>query len=434
MSEYDILIIGAGAAGLIAARNLARAGRRVGILEARHRAGGRIYTISDSGFTAPTEGGAEFLHGDVALSQSLLKEAGILCHDTAGRNYEVSQGRLEESEGFFDDLPLLLEKLHTLEHDVPLAEFLAQQLPGEQYLPLRDMATRFAEGYDAADARRASAFALREEWSGNGAEDSPRPEGGYSRLVESLMHDVREAGGALHFSTVVQQVQWQAGQVTVVCAHNKVFRAASALLTLPLGVLQAEEGSPGFVRFTPELPEYRAAALALGYGPVIKFLLEFKEAFWVAPSAEVGQPMPEMGFLFSDAAVPTWWSQLPEPKPLLTGWVAGPAAAALRETSEADLLTLALESLAYLFGTTRTFLHRQLQASRIVNWGADPYALGAYTYATVGAKVALQVFEKPVSDTLYFAGEALYTGPHTGTVEAALVSGEAAAKKLLLGQ
>lgn len=431
MSEYDILIIGAGAAGLMAARKLAHAGKRVGILEARHRAGGRIYTFSDGGFTAPTEGGAEFLHGDVALSQSLLQEAGILCHDTAGSNYEVNQGRLEEQQGFFDELPLLLEKLHSLEQDVPLAEFLAQQFPGEQHLPLRDMATRFAEGYDAADARRASAIALREEWSGNGAEDSPRPEGGYSRLIESLVEKVQQAGGTLHLATVVEEVQWQAGQVKVLCAQGKVFRASCALLTLPLGVLQAEEGSLGFVRFTPDLPDYRAAARALGYGPVIKFLLEFKEAFWLSSSADVSQPMPEMGFLFSDAAIPTWWSQLPESRPLLTGWVAGPAAATLRETPDAELLTLALDSLAYLFGTTTTFLRGQLQASRIMNWGADPYALGAYTYATVGAKAALQVFEKPVSNTLYFAGEALYTGPHTGTVEAALVSGESAADKLL---
>lgn len=431
MVEYDILLVGAGAAGLLAARNLAQAGQRVALLEARSRAGGRIYTITDDDFTGPTEGGAEFLHGDVGLSQGLLREAGIITHDTEGKNYEVAQGQVQESEGFFADLPLLLEKLHALEHDVPLAEFLAQQLPGPEHEALRDMATRFAEGYDAADARRASAVALREEWSGNGAEDSPRPEGGYGRLVESLVQQVQAAGATLRFSTVVQEIRWKAGQVEAICAGGHTFRAARALLTLPLGVLQAEEGTPGYVRFSPELPEYRAAATVLGFGPVIKFLLEFKEAFWLRSSEAVGQSMPELGFLFSDATVPTWWSQLPAARPLLTGWVAGPAAAALRETTEADLLTLALDSLAYLFGTTTGYLRQQLRAHRVINWGADPYARGAYTYATIGAAAAQQVLQQPVADTLFFAGEGIYTGPHTGTVEAALVSGEAAATRLL---
>lgn len=433
MSAYDIILVGAGAAGLLAARNLARMGQRVILLEARNRAGGRIHSVIGHGFTGPTEGGAEFLHGDVALSQALLQEAGILTHDTAGKNYEVAQGHAQESGGFFEELPLLLEKLHALEHDVPLAEFLAQQFPGPANEALRDMATRFAEGYDAADSRRASAFALREEWSGNGAEDSPRPEGGYGRLVESLVEQLKAAGGELRLSTEVQEVRWSAGSVEIQCAGGQTFRAARALLTLPLGVLQAEEGTPGYVRFSPEIPAYRAAATALGVGPVIKFLLEFTDAFWLTPSDAVGHPMPEMGFLFSDAAVPTWWSQLPGNRPLLTGWVAGPAAAALRETSEAELLTLALNSLAYLFTSTPEFLRQQLCAHCVVNWGADPYARGAYTYATVGAAAAHQVLQQPIADTLYFAGEGIYTGPHTGTVEAALVSGEAVAT-LLLGQ
>jgi monoamine oxidase len=432
MPEYDVLLIGAGAAGLLAARTLTKAGKRVVLLEARNYPGGRIYTFTGDGFTGPTEGGAEFLHGDVTYSQDLLEQAKIITHDTGGVNFEATEGKAQEAEGFFvEDMPLLLEKLHALEHDVPLAEFLTQQFPDEQYLQLRDTVTRFAEGYDAADARRASSFALREEWSGNGAEDSPRPEGGYGRLIAWLVKEVEGAGGVLHLSTVVEEVRWQAGSVEIKCLGGRVFTAAQALLTLPLGVLQAEEGAPGYVRFTPELPAYRAAAMALGVGPVIKFLLEFKEAFWQAPSADVGQPMPEMGFLFSDAAVPTWWSQLPDTRPLLTGWVAGPAAAALRETSDADLLTLALDTLAYVFGSTTGFLRKQLRAHRVVNWGADPFARGAYAYATVGAAAALQVLNQPVENTLFFAGEGLYEGAHTGTVEAALVSGEGAAKRLL---
>ncbi|QJX49090.1 NAD(P)-binding protein [Hymenobacter taeanensis] len=432
MPSYDILLIGAGAAGLVAARTLAQAGQRIAILEARTRAGGRIHTFADAGFTGPTEGGAEFLHGDVAYSRELLRAAGISTHDTSGKNYEASGGKAQVAAGFFvEDMPLLLQKLQALEHDVPLAEFLEQQFPDEKYRALRDTVTRFAEGYDAADARRASSFALREEWAGNGAEDSPRPEGGYGKLIAWLVQEIEAAAGVLHFSTVVEEVRWQAGHVEVVCRGGSTFTAAKVVLTLPLGVLQAEAGTLGHVRFTPELPAYRAAATALGVGPVIKFLLEFEEGFWQEPSADVGQPMPNMGFLFSDAAVPTWWSQLPDSRPLLTGWVAGPAAAALRETADAELLTLALNTLAYVFGSTTSFLRRHLRAHRVVNWGADPFARGAYAYATVSAAAAHEVLNHPVDNTLFFAGEGLYQGAHTGTVEAALVSGVDAAKRVL---
>jgi monoamine oxidase len=102
----------------------------------------------------------------------------------------------------------------------------------------------------------------------------------------------------------------------------------------------------------------------------------------------------------------------------------------LRGTSNEDLLTLALESLAYLFGSDAGYLRRQLRAYHVANWGADPRAYGAYAYATVGAEAARTVLTSPIAGTLFFAGEALHGGPNMGTVEAALVSGLAAAHTL----
>jgi monoamine oxidase len=84
-----------------------------------------------------------------------------------------------------------------------------------------------------------------------------------------------------------------------------------------------------------------------------------------------------------------------------------------------------------LFGTTTDFLRQRLRAHRVINWGADPFARGAYAYATVGASAAQEILNQPIDDTLYFAGEALYAGPHIGTVEAALVSGKNAAQKIV---
>ena len=94
-------------------------------------------------------------------------------------------------------------------------------------------------------------------------------------------------------------------------------------------------------------------------------------------------------------------------------------------------MLLALESLAQLLATPLAELRAQLCASHVRNWGAEPYAYGAYSYPTVGAPAARAALATPVADTLFFAGEAIYEGPAAGTVEAALVSGQVAAAALL---
>ena len=427
MSDNSLLIIGAGAAGLLAARDLARAGRHVTVLEARDRVGGRIFPVADDGFTAPVEGGAEFIHGDAPLTKALLREGGISWHDTAGRNYQVQGGQLRDAEEFIPDMPRLLRALHALPQDVPLADFLTRHFGGAADAALRQQVTQFAEGFDLADPRRASSFALREEWAEGGAEDSPRPAGGYARLVELLARQARAAGATLRCGVAVRAVQWQAGQVRCHTEQGE-FRARQALITVPLGVLQLPPGAPDALRFEPELPGLRAAVAALGMGAVVKILLEFKTPFWEQADATLTRPMPELGFLFADAPIPTWWSQRPDPRPLLTGWLGGPAAAS-PPPAEA-LLTQAVESLAYVFGTTAERVREQLRAHRVLSWGTDTWARGAYSYATVGSEAARRVLTTPVADTLFFAGEARYHGPAGGTVEAALSSAKDAVRQL----
>ncbi|MCR5886626.1 FAD-dependent oxidoreductase [Hymenobacter sp. J193] len=433
MPDYsiDVLVIGAGAAGLLAARDLARIGRRVAILEARARIGGRIHTFLEDGFTGPTEAGAEFIHGDAPLTRALLREAGAAWHSTAGRNYEVYAGQVRESVEFLADMPALLQQLHALPQDMPLADFLTCYFPGDEHATLRLQASQFAEGYNLADAARASAFALRDEWAGGGAEDSPRPTGGYRQLVELLRDQATAAGAVLYLDTPVRQLTWESGQVAAVSPTGQLFRARQALITVPVGVLQASAGTVGALSFQPELPELRAAARQLGFGAVIKVLLEFAPDFHRAAQPPLTQHLPELGFAFSDAPVPTWWSQLPDARPLLTGWLGGPAATYHQHTPDEDLLQLALESLAYVLGSTVAALREQLVAYCVVNWAADPWARGAYSYATVEAAAARQTLLTPVENTLFFAGEGVYEGPSTGTVEAALVSGQDAARRIL---
>jgi monoamine oxidase len=140
--------------------------------------------------------------------------------------------------------------------------------------------------------------------------------------------------------------------------------------------------------------------------------------------------MPHLGFLFSDAPVPTWWTQLPHPAPVLTGWLAGPDAARHQHFTESQLQDMALDSLASLFDVDKRFLEQQLLKGQVVNWFTDPFSYGAYSYATLNTPDAKKTLNQPLADTLYFAGEALYEGAEMGTVEAALASGTQAAMKI----
>jgi monoamine oxidase len=422
--DTDVLIIGAGAAGLLAARHIAAAGRRVLLLEARDYLGGRAHTLTPPGFTRAIEAGAEFMHGEVPLTRALLAEAGIGWQDIAGRTYIVRDGEVRADADFFAQLPHVLAKLAALKEDLPLADFLAQEFPGNAHAELRANAIQFAEGYDAADAQRVSSWALRDEWLAGGADDSPRPVGGYGPLMSWLGAQAQVAGAVVHLATPVQEIRWQPGQAEVVATTDVTYRAQRVLCTVPLGVWQRHAGQPGYLGLSPDLPAHRAAAAQLGFGEVIKFVLEFRTAFWQ-------EQLPELEFLLSEAPVPTWWSQLPDPRPLLTGWVAGPAAQHLRTASADTLLDLALTSLAQLLNTPLRTLQAQLRASYVRNWGAEAHVYGAYSYPTVGSPAARAVLAAPVANTLFWAGEGLYEGPSGGTVEAALVSGQQAAQALL---
>jgi monoamine oxidase len=424
----DVVIIGAGAAGLVAARELAKAGRNVAVLEARDRTGGRIHTLHGGGFTAPTEAGAEFVHGELPVTLGLLREAALPFTEMAGQSWHVRGDHAGPDDELPEDWPLLLAKLGELREDVSIATFLETALGEPRHARLRESVRKFAEGYDAADTRKASALALREEWSSE--EDSPqyRLPGGYAGLTDFLAGDAAARGAQLHLSAPVREIAWAPGRAEVVTEGGARFAARQVLVTVPLGVWQA-----GALRFVPDLPAKFEASRRMGFGGVIKLVLEFREAFWEpSGAARPGwRTFPGLGFLFSDAPVPTWWTRLPDRAPVLTGWLAGPAAASCAAVPADALLDIALNSLSALVLASPGALRALLVAHHVANWPADPYARGAYSYTTVDGEAARAALAAPVDGTLFFAGEAFYQGPAVGTVEAALATGVRVAGEML---
>src|ERR1700759_655030 len=188
----QIVVIGAGAAGLMAARELGRAGRRVTILEARERCGGRIHPLPAAKFRYPAEGGAEFVHGEAPVTHGLLREAALSLEPIRGTQWRVENGKFSH-EGSQDPHEAELHRaLQELKDDLTVAEFLRRRFAGPEYGRLRHSIDRMVEGYDAADPERVSILALREEWMGGGRSTQARISGGYGALVEFLTAEGRK--------------------------------------------------------------------------------------------------------------------------------------------------------------------------------------------------------------------------------------------------
>ncbi len=432
--RQDVIVIGAGAAGLAAAAALSKAGRSVRILEARDRIGGRIWTRLEPGLAAPVELGAEFIHGDSPETHGLLRRAGGSAVDTAGEHWSLIDGRLQRrTESLLGQVRAALEADDVLaKPDRSLETFLAsgagRALPQEA----RAMARSFVSGFDAADPRLVSLHSVAEEWRAGGMLDSSqsRPSGGYHTILQALAGALDPAHVRMQLQTVVTDVQWRSGCVEIQAERLGApcrASARTAVITVPLAVLQAPAAARGAIRFTPAIESKQPALERILCGPVLKVMLRFRHAFWAEHDG--GRHADASFFHSPDAGFPTLWTPLPVRAPLLSAWVGGPAAARLCESSDEDIVRAAMAAVAAVFRGCD--VEAELESAHLHNWARDPFARGAYSYLGVGGGHARERLAAALGGTLFFAGEATDVTGEPATVTGALRSGARAAREVI---
>jgi monoamine oxidase len=421
----QVVVLGAGCAGLAAAVRLAAAGVDTVVLEARDRPGGRVATLRVPGLATAIELGAEFVHGEGEHTLALAARAGIALVDVAGVPASFADGAPRTDTRSFARLGLLLARMDS---DAPVDRTFAEELarvgggvdPGD-----RERLLEYVRGYHAADPLLASARSiLRTELADAGPRRQMRPVGGQGAFVDALVREIPP--DALRLGHRAEHALWRVGNVLVrgTGPEGQAFdeEGDALIVALPAAVLQALPWEGG-IGFTPSLQTKRTPLAGLGTGSVLRATFLFDAPFWE-------ERAPGMGFLrIPGPHAGVWWTAQPAKDPVLVAWAGGTQTRPpLPNAERADR---ALADLARHLGFPEAEVRRRVVQSWTHDWDADPFARGAYTYPLAGVDAPWRGLAEPIDDTLFFAGEA--TEPHgaLGTVEGALGSGTRAADEVL---
>ena len=433
--DADVIVVGAGIAGLGAARVLAERGARVLVVEARDRVGGRLLSHKVDGGQV-VELGAEFVHGRSPELWKLIEEARVETVERDGAMLrQEGPGKLTRDDDEEDEFAGPLEELEDCDSE---DETFASWVARKEFEPWQKHTLKsYVEGFNAADANVIGIRALGVQEKAEDEIEGDRAwhvRGGYAQLAEYLERRVKDAGGEVRLSREVLAVRWRKGDVEVETNRCGLLRARKCIVTLPLGVLQ-QVNDEGGVRVAPE-PRAIAQARRMAMGDAVRFTMVFREAWWLASKAVDEESLARMSFLFTLGETPTvWWTPHPEREqfPTITGWAGGPRARELQGKSAGELGQAACDQLAGVFGLPAERVHAALLSTHTHDWKNDQYSCGSYSYVPAGALDASAAMSEPEAETMYFAGEHTDTTGNWGTVHAALISGLRAAAQVLEG-
>lgn len=405
----DCIVVGAGAAGLAAARALEGAGRRILVLEAQARVGGRVHTDTVEG--VPFDAGASYIHfadrnpwfamaAQLGFKLSVDAAKGFMLFDNGVR---VPEGGRRSSRSGFATVSAALDALDPTTPDVSMAAF-AQGL-GDGLL---DPARRIARMSLGEEPERVSVRDYARLWSG----DDYLVSDGFGRLVERASE-----GLPIHLDTPVDRIDWRDG--IVMDTPRGTLKARKAIVTVPVGVLAA-----GGIAFAPALPASTVDAIGgLSMGALTKIAIALKgeRGDWPAASDLIDTRRGGIDFEL--------W---PFGRPLVVATLGGDGARELVSLGEAAAVAEVTEMLVSLVGPR---VREAIRGGRLAGWSASPWSRGSFSICLPGHADARRHLAEPVADRLFFAGEAT-AGPGESvgaamTVGGASLAGQEAARQVL---
>ena len=423
--ETDVVVVGAGAAGLAAALWLAERSVRVIAIDGRDRIGGRVRWETAGSVTLPAELGAEFIHGDAPETSAFLRDAGLGTVPTGDTAWTCDAAGILQPAADDDFSGDLFERVDPSGPDESVDTFL-RRFEGDPAMRERAVRARtFVEGFEAADPARASARAIADEIRSGVDSTSSRPAGGYAPLFDDLAARCARAGVDVRLNTAAERIAWSRGDVAIETHTGSTFRARRAIITVPVGVLR-ERGATQLA-FAPPLPPDKQTALrGLEMGQVVRVVLAFRTPFWEQVAG--GRYRDAAFFRCESGAFNAFWTQHPLRDRSIVAWAGGPRADALRDCSAGERIERARDAFGALFGE-RERARRDYEDGVTHDWSADPFARGAYSYVATGAGAVRAALGTPVDATLFFAGEATATDGQGGTVSGAFATGLRAARE-----
>lgn len=406
----DVIVIGAGIAGISAARDLARGGKRVILLEARDRVGGRIHTNRERG---TVEAGAEFIHGENASTWEYVEELGLKT-EIAGPENADSYRLFGEKGGIRRDTDELYKRFRMSDDtlaiydgpDVSIAEYFKKNVTDEEaaFYKVREIASDI----ESADPGLLSVRSVVHEdrLSTSGGRNFWIPSG-YSDVVTGVSR-----GLDIRLRHRVVRIRWTEGKVDVECENGAHFTAARLVFTIPIGVLK--RCPPEFL---PALPvSFENAVKAIGFGNASKMTL------WMSGA------IPDFHFLATPGAVGHWWQRKFGAETVIVGFAGGLLADALVRLGEKAAIQAGIDDLADGLGGA---VRHMIVHARHFTWSDDPYSYGSYSFPTVGMEDTRDVLQKPIENTIFYCGEATNTRGHPGMVHGALEEGKRVAREIL---
>lgn len=411
--DFDVIVIGAGIAGLAAARRLQDLGYAVVVLEATSAVGGRIRT--DWSLGAPFEVGAGWIHRpDGNPVSKLADEIDAPTYVTSDESYQVfaqdgaAVPRSEINSKYRDLMRLYKRVDDTFDNDQSLSEAIRRVSQDSLQDPaLRWMMSAYTEFSTGGPIEKLSAYYFDEDDEYDGADVILAK--GYDQIPKSLAD-----GLDVRFDTVVEAVEYEEGDGAAVYTSTRTFESYFVICTVPLGVLKKRA-----ISFDPPLPKAHQKSInEIGFGSVTKLALKFDRPFWPEDVQYLGymsEPKGRWNYFLNYRTF--------SPENILLGVSVGDYPFVAEAKSDPDMIADCMGALRAMFGEDIP----EPTGHLVTRWSEDPHTFGAYSYSAVGNTPAdFDRFATPVANTILFAGEHATFDFH-GTTHGAYLTGLVAA-------